>query len=281
MFQYAFGRSLADRLGVELAVDLSDTTLQIHNGFELDTVFNIHVKIATKTDLHAVLGWQRFKFIRNIIVKPGRIFAGVIRYIVEPHFHFASEMLRLPDKVYLDGYWQSEKYFFQARENIRREFAFRYPPSEINEITVSELLNTDETTISLHVRRGDFINNPTVHQVHGVCSLDYYRAAIHYLVARIKHPRFYVFSDDLEWANSNLNLSYPHVFISHNRGKTSYEDMRLMSLCHHHIIANSSFSWWGAWLNPSPEKIIVAPKNWFVTSERNSQDVIPEGWITL
>lgn len=281
MFQYAFGRSLANRLGVELALDLSDSTLQIHNGFELDSVFNIQAKIATSSDLHYILGWQRFKTVRKLLKNLENFVDIRERYILEPHFHFSPKMLELRDNICLNGYWQSEKYFLNSVEDIRNDFVFHNSPSKLNESLITNILGSDYTAVSLHIRRGDFANNTNTNQVHGVCSLNYYTQAINYIADRIKKPYFHVFSDDIEWVKHHLNLLYPHSLIGHNRGKTSYEDMRLMSLCQHHIIANSSFSWWGAWLNPSTDKIVVAPKKWFADTERNSQDLIPEKWVKI
>jgi hypothetical protein len=114
----------------------------------------------------------------------------------------------------------------------------------------------------------------------GVCSLAYYQKAIEYIKSQVKTPVFYIFSDDIEWVKSNLLLDKNTVFVGHNKGTESYNDMHLMSLCKHHIIANSSFSWWGAWLNASPNKIVVAPKKWFA-SNQNDQDLIPRSWVKL
>lgn len=280
MFQYAFGRATANRLGVEMVLDVSDPTLSIHNGFELNKVFGIQAKVATESDMRAVLGWQRPEIIRKVIRKTGFTSVLARRWIEEPHFHFSPEMLHVPDGTYLCGYWQSEKYFEDAAECIRNEFRFREPPSEVNKKLVQEIAGENGSAISLHVRRGDYVHNPAVSQVHGRCSLEYYRSAIKYLTDRIPSPCFYVFSDDMDWVRKHFEIPSSHRFIVHNRGESSYEDMRLMSLCQHHIIANSSFSWWGAWLNPDPDKIVVAPENWFADESR-THDLFPSGWVVL
>lgn len=280
MFQYAFGRAAANRLGVELLLDLSDPTLSIHQGFELNKVFGIQAKVATESDMYAVLGWQRSEIVRKAIKKIGFTSVVAKRWVDEPHFHFSAEMLQVPDKTYLNGYWQSEKYFNIVADCIRDEFKFSKPPIGLNNTLAQEIADGDTTAISLHVRRGDYVHNQVVNQVHGSCSLAYYHAAIQYVMERVDNPLFYVFSDDMDWVHSHLEMPFPHKLITHNRGESSYEDMRLMSLCKHNIIANSSFSWWGAWLNDNPEKVVVAPKNWFADESR-PHDLFPIGWVVL
>jgi hypothetical protein len=189
-------------------------------------------------------------------------------------------MLRIPDGVFLSGYWQSEKYFSDAIGVIRDTFAFRRPPSGLNNSLATQIAAQNATAISLHVRRGDYVHKAAVSQTHGSCSLSYYDAAVRHMASHVKTPHFYVFSDDTDWVRANLNMPFPHVFVEHNRGSASYEDMRLMSLCRHHIIANSSFSWWGAWLNADPEKIVVAPDKWF-NNENVVEDLFLSDWVRL
>lgn len=135
--------------------------------------------------------------------------------------------------------------------------------------------------MSLHVRRGDYVSDARTHATLGVCSLDYYRAAVRYIADHVEAPEFFVFSDDIAWAQANLELGHPCHYVDHNRGAESYNDMRLMSLCRHHIIANSSFSWWGAWLNPRADKVVVAPARWFAGGNRVVDDLFPPGWVRL
>ena len=134
--------------------------------------------------------------------------------------------------------------------------------------------------MSLHVRRGDYANNPSALSTHGLCSLDYYREAVNHIAEKVKEPHFFIFSDDMDWAVDNIRIKFPCEYIDHNKGPGSSEDMRLMSLCRSHIIANSSFSWWGAWLNPDPTKIVVAPKRWFARNVE-TPDLIPDGWVRI
>ena len=279
MFQYAYGRALSRRRGVELALHWSDEDPETPRRFELDRIFDIKARIVTGSEVKAFMGWQHNRLVRRFIVRSGarRLLS---RYIEEPHFHFAAQMQQVPDRVYLKGYWQSERYFSDAICSLRDDFSFRRPLSGRNEALVQEMTRGEETPISLHVRRGDFVSSESVRQKHGSCTLEYYRLAIDYLAERVPRPRFLLFSDDMSWVRARLRPSFPHLLVEHNQGAASFEDMRLMSLCRHHIIANSSFSWWGAWLNPGPEKIVVAPVKWFA-DQTDVADLLPKGWVQL
>jgi hypothetical protein len=137
--------------------------------------------------------------------------------------------------------------------------------------------------VSVHIRRGDYVTNSHTNAVHGTCSLEYYENAINYISEKVKAPHFFVFSDDYKWALENFkNRSYPVTCISNNADK-NYEDLTLMYNCKHHIIANSSFSWWGAWLNPNEDKIVIGPKQWFKSKKQSTdtKDVMPKEWVKM
>lgn len=280
MFQYALGRALSITKGVPLRLDISDfESYQLHQGFELHRVFYCEAPIASLGDLKSVLGWWGAPAIRRAIanLKLSALCNG--RLIIEPHYHYWEQIHSVPDIAYLQGYWQSEKYFSEIAAILREDFKFRQPMSEINTQWANKI--TQCHSISLHIRRGDYASNPITHKVHGVCDLDYYYRAIEYITAQISDPVFFVFSDEVEWAKSNLKTTYPIYYVDSNTGQDSYNDMRLMSLCHHHIIANSTFSWWGAWLNNNPEKIVISPKKWFAASDKDDSDLIPKTWIRI
>jgi hypothetical protein len=279
MFQYAFGRATAKKLGAELKLELTDPTLIIHNGFELERVFNIQASGATEADIQAVLGMYRYRLIRKAFKVSGvsKIFKSPT--IEEPHFHYSPEMLAIPDRSYINGYWQSEKYFLEIESEIRSDFNFKLPMSRQN-ADLAEIIS-QTNSVSLHVRRNDFAKNSKINSTHGLCSLKYYQAAIRYIAGRVERPSFFVFSDDATWVKSNLKIDFPCEFVEHNQGSESYNDMRLMSLCQHHIIANSSFSWWGAWLNPDPNKLVVAPQAWFANLHIDTRDLIPADWMRV
>lgn len=155
----------------------------------------------------------------------------------------------------------------------------KYKSDVTNEQVAQNILSVN--AVSLHVRRGDYVSNLTINQFHGTCSLEYYNQAIAQIAKKVETPHFFVFSDDPEWVKSNLKIDYSITIVDHNNADKNYEDIRLMSLCKHHIIANSSFSWWGAWLCRNPNKIVIAPLKWFNDKSINTTDLIPDGWIKI
>ncbi len=159
-----------------------------------------------------------------------------------------------------------------------RDFRFFEPLSGRNREAAEQIQTTN--AISVHVRRGDYATNPATQAFHGILPAEYYRAAVREVSQAVRNPHFYVFSDDPDWCRHNLDLGHSTTFVDHNRARGS-DDLRLMSLCAHHIIANSSFSWWGAWLNPREEKIVIAPRRWVADSSIDARDVVPARWIQL
>lgn len=279
MFQYAAGRALSLKRSDSLRLDISDfSNYKLHQGFELERIFNCTAEIATEADIRIILGWQYLSTIRRVVYLPAMAAFRRKGIIVEPYFRYWQGIKDVPRDCYLVGYWQSEKYFENVASVIRDEFTFKLPLTNLN-AEIAEQVNK-LNAVSLHVRRGDYANNPDTTTTHGLCSLEYYQAAIKYIAGRVEQPRFFIFSDDIAWVKENLKMDFPCQYVAHNKGAESYNDMRLMSLCKHHIIANSSFSWWGAWLNPNADKIVVAPKRWFV-NETNTEYLIPQDWVIL
>jgi hypothetical protein len=279
MFQYATGRSRSIETGNKYLLDISDfKNYKLHNGFELRRVFNVMTTDADHEAIKCMLSWRSYSLVKKIL---RRSFFKKIHgenLVVEPHFNYWSDFKNLSGDCYLYGYWQSENYFKTAEHYIRNDFTFREPLDGLNKELAFRIVSSQ--SISLHVRRGDYLSNSKTKTVMETCSLTYYNNAVNYIVGHIVNPVFYIFSDDIAWAKENLNLDYDCVYVNHNRGSESYRDMQLMSLCKHQIIANSSFSWWGAWLNSNPEKIVVAPKNWFKNGMDDS-DLIPKEWFRL
>ena len=279
MFQYAAGRSLSLAKGVEFRLDVSDFSgYGLHQGFELWRVFNCPVPTATTGDVQAILGWQASPIMRRLLARPILSMFRRCGFVVEPFFNYWQGIKDVPANSYLTGYWQSEKYFRDVLQTIRTDFTFKNPPSPRNAELAEQIGRGN--AISLHVRRGDYASNPKTTATHGLCTPEYYRSAIQYVTDRVDQPSFYIFSDDPDWVRQNMKVEFPCYFVDHNKGAESYNDMRLMSLCRHHIIANSSFSWWGAWLNPDPNKIVVAPRKWFA-NDNDVSDLFPSGWVTL
>jgi hypothetical protein len=275
LFQYAAGRALADRLGAPLKVDLSEFESYLLRRFELDQ-FTINAGIATPEEL------------AGFVINPSRFQRSYSRFAIslglgfnriafkERKFGYDDTFEKIRHPMYLNGYWQSEKYFKSAEGKLRSELCL------VDKLGVSSQKILDEilqcTAVSLHIRRGDYITNPSAASVHGVCSLDYYYSAIRHITTHVQNPYFFVFSDDPEWAKDNLKISQPVWFVEANGPDRGVEDMWLMKSCKHHIIANSSFSWWAAWLNGRQDKIVIAPRIWFLDKTINTGDLIPEQW---
>ena len=278
MFQYAAGRRLAHLHGVELKVDISGFESYKLRKYALGA-FSRQENFATLEEIEA-LTVRKQGFIERLIAKAmGRKPVAVPSYVREKHFHFDPEILSLPDHVYLDGYWQSEKYFADIEDIIQHEFTVKTPQEGKNRDLAALIASCD--SVNLHIRRGDYVADPETSRVHGTCDLDYYYRCVEKLLATVKNPHFFIFSDDYGWAGENLKLPYPTTLVNHNGVDKDYEDLRLMSQCKHHIVANSSFSWWGAWLCSNPEKIVFVPSRWFLDSSRDTKDLIPDTWIRI
>ncbi len=282
MFQYAAGRALARRLDVPLLLDRSfldkrdETVTHTLRDFELD-VYRIQCSIAGAAGLDAIWRVEKNPVLRRISNRlPSLVRNPVFR---ETTRHYMEQFARLEAPVELVGFWQSEKYFGSIRGILLEEFMPRVAPGGLNRELLEQVKATQ--AISLHVRRTDYLTNAEANRFHGVCSVDYYERAAAHHAEKISDPHFYVFSDDPEWVKANIRLPYPVTFVSHNKGRDSYLDMFLMRHCLHHIIANSSFSWWGAWLGERPGKKVIAPAQWFADPNAGTGDIVPPDWIRL
>jgi hypothetical protein len=284
MFQYATGRALALRRGATLKLDLTGfATVGAHTKrrYELDA-FPIHGGGASEAEI-AQFGRtgkpglpRRDRVLRLLrFARPN----GAWPVYREPHFQFDPILPELRAPVYLDGYWQSERYFSDIAEVLRQEFAAEVPLDPENAALAARI--DAANAVSLHVRRGDYVSDPATNRFHGTCSPDYYQRAVDYVAARVGAPHLFVFSDDQKWTRANLRFATPTTIVDANPPDRGYRDMGLMARCRHHIVANSSFSWWGAWLDPSPEKIVVAPRQWFGASTNDTRDLIPPSWVQL
>jgi len=197
----------------------------------------------------------------------------------EPHYHFDKNFFKSKKKVFLKGGWQSEKYFKTYKNEIRDN-------SHLKDALVERVLEKSnslriENSVAVHIRRGDYLRKKIIYEWHGVMDKEYYAKAFELLHSKTKATKAYYFTDDVEWVSENLLPLFDGEIISGNIAKSHYEDLYLMSQCKHNIIANSSFSWWGAWLNNNPEKIVIAPKKWFNKGPKDTQDLLPEKWIKI
>lgn len=280
MFQYAIGRRLAMLNDVPLKADLSflmaEGLSHTKRHFELD-VFELKITIVTSDEL------QKFTTIQKSSVKSRfQKYAGFLFpyfTVSEPYHQYDPRILQSPKNSLLIGFWQTEKYFLPIEEAIRKDFVFKNPLDKLNSDLSKIIIGCE--AVSLHVRRGDYANNKETHSFHGECSVGYYLKAIETMRQKFPEMQLFVFSDDSDWARKNIVTDVPVTYIENNSGNSNYIDMQLMSMCKHNIIANSSFSWWGAWLNNNPVKIVIAPGKWFNDPSVNTKDVIPAGWIKL
>jgi hypothetical protein len=275
LFQYAAGRALAERLKAPLKIDVSEFEIYPLRHFELNK-FSINAEVATQEET-AHLVRKPSRFLRNACraaIKIGLVCDKIP--FKEKQFNYDELFERIRHPVCLDGYWQSEKYFKSVKNEIRSELLLANELGDNSKIILSDIQQSN--SISLHIRRGDYVTSPSTAAVHGVCPLDYYFSAVRHITAIIENPKFFVFSDDLQWAKDNLKIGYPIRFVDGGGSNRDVEDMWLMKECQHHIIANSSFSWWAAWLNDKQDKIVIAPRIWFLNKKIDARDLIPDQW---
>ena len=272
MFQYAAGKTLAHLNNTFLKLDVSAFDDYKLRNFDLLN-FQTNIEFATKQEIDSLLPAHNFE-------KAFQYLSPLKKrsYYREKEFHFDTKVLSLGQNVYLKGYFQSEKYFLPASNIIRDDFTFKNEITKSLEETSSSLRNTN--SVSIHIRRGDFSENKETEEYHGTLSIDYYHPAIELIKSKVSNPIFYFFSDDINWAKENLSIPNATI-VTGNLTKTHIEDLYLMSQCRHNIIANSSFSWWGAWLNNNPDKIVIAPEKWFTKGPKDTQDLIPEKWFKV
>ena len=270
MFQFATGFATAKKNNVRLSLDLSYINQrQLFNGFELEKVFDIYSKVSF---LNKGLSFKSINF-KEILNKIDITFYN----FKEPHFHYTSNILDIPKHSFLDGYWQSELYFKNYSKEIKKIFNFSNQLDKQNHLIANDI--SKNNSISIHVRRGDFLlkrNNN-----HNIDLKDYYLKAIDKSSKCFKNPKYFIFTDDPLWVTENFILDYSYIVVDVNYGTKSFFDMYLMSLCKSNIIANSSFSWWSAWLNNNKDKIVYAPKNWFNDKSICTDHLIPNSWNIL
>ena len=277
LFQYAAARRLAVKQQTSLKLDITNFAKDPLRTYSL-APFRTQAAPASSAELNQAIGPQdsvigKFLF-RARQALPSQTNWTVLREArVGP---LDERVLLATGNIYLNGYWQSEKYFDDIADAIREELTVRLAPDACNGAMIEAIQNAE--AVSIHIRRGDYVSNPHTNRVHGTCSLDYYQQCVRQICDEIHNPHFFIFSDDQQWVKDNLQIARPTTFVDHNSAATAHEDLRLMSLCKHHIVANSSFSWWGAWLNPSPTKIVYAPQRWYNDPTVNTRDVVPSSW---
>jgi len=277
MFQYAAAKSLALHHKTTLKLAISPGTNKSMPQELKPRQFDLHYfdlpdAIATPADIQSFVSRSTFGKLTEKI-KPNHK-RTIYR---EPFFHYDKNFYDTEPDVYLKGLWQSEKYFLPFKDQIGDLFEFgAHTIGAFQDIT-DQLKN--KNSVSIHIRRGDYLAKVSL-EVLGLLPLEHYQNGIELINSKIDAPSFYFFSDDIQWAKKNFQIPNA-TFVSGNISKDHIEDLYLMSQCRHNIIANSSFSWWGAWLNDNPDKIVVAPKKWFNRGPKDTQDLLPEKWIKI
>ncbi len=264
LFQYATGRACALRNGCELRLDLSFYRSGRHRCFELG-------------EFPIVAGFDHPQSSPRVMVKLRNWLRKTQRSpetYMERHFHFDAHVLGLTPPILLKGYFQSERYFADFASTIRSELQPPVP-SDPSCIKIGLQMTQAEHPTSIHVRRGDYVTSSKAQQVYATCSMDYYSRAIERIPGT---DPVYVFSDDPEWAAANLPKSRSLEFVGLQQHRTGLEEFWLMTQCRHHVIANSTFSWWSAWLSERNDGVTIAPKHWFVDPALQDQDLIPAHW---
>jgi hypothetical protein len=289
MFQYALGRSLADQNKTELYLDLtflldrSPRPNFVFRNFDL-TLFDLDYRLTRLSQLAI-----KFPLLANSCYYLNTVINGVflklkiLQLQAERTFNFDSTVFNLKPNPYFDGYWQSYKYFLPIISKIKSQFIIK--PQFL--LDCQQLKNEirQENSVCVNIRRGDFVNNPNSASFHGFVGLEYYRQAVNLIASKITQPKFYIFSDEIEWCRDNLKDifdHYPHTYIGHDLAGEKFGNyLDLMMNCSNFIIPNSSFAWWAAYLSANPSKIVIAPKHWFLDPKFNFDDLIPNDWIRI
>lgn len=283
MFQYAVARHLAGKNGSQVKLDIS---MMGANGganftardYELG-IFRFPQAIASAREV-AELTRVPSAPVRGI----GKVTAAMARrrqgpVITERSMRFDPAVLRARGNIYLSGYWQSEKYFREIGDTLRSDFVFSAIGEGVIASTREEILAA-ENAVAVHVRRGDYAHNAHTRSVHGLLSLDYYERALSRLAVEFDGVKAFVFSDDRDWVRKNLRSSVP-ITVVDTGDASARADFELMTRCRHYVIANSSFSWWAAWLGEKPHSRVIAPSAWFATDSMDGRDVVPERWLRV
>ena len=282
MFQYAVGLSLAQKHQTELVLDITSYE-NMHKddtprNYELD-VFNIRGRIAAEADF-AIIKTSEYRRTLQDKIKHRLAIGNAVFYYGETSSSFDPRLLLLKNNTYLSGWWQSEKYFTDVRSQLLEDFSPSKKPSANTLKMITEATGCE--SISVHVRRGDYVTNKHANAHHGTATLDYYNAAALFMKSFMPNAKFFVFSDDIAWCKKHLNFGSNTVYVTGNDGKDAYQDLLIMKACKHNIIANSSFSWWGAWLNENTSKIVIAPRAWYTDPIKNREaDIVPDSWMRM
>jgi hypothetical protein len=279
MFQYAAARGVANAGGAAVQLDLEWFDVYgDQRRYELDQ-FRV---VASELSEERRRRWRALRRAGTLLARVHPALGRVGGFYRERRFTFDPAVRSLRGDVYLDGYWQSPRYFEPVAREVRQELQPRRALSD----SANRLrqLALSEGAVSVHVRRGDYVSNGRAARQHGLCPIDYYVASCSWISSRIVKPKFLVFSDDPAWAEANLRLPGDVVQVSRELEGEAVEELAVMSACRHAVLANSTFSWWGAWLGDARselERIVIAPKSWFSNPAMSADDLLPARWTRL
>ena len=277
LFQYAAGRQLASRLQTELKLEASGYAKAVDRVYALRH-FHIQEHLASTQEIRL---FSRHSRVDRVFEKLGlKESYSILKE--KPVPNLVPQFFSIQGHVLLRGFWQSEKYFRGIAPLVKKELTLReLLVDKGNTALLQQITNTE--SVAIHVRRGDYISNQQAREFHGACSEEYYRNAVAFIQSQVKNPSFFIFSDEPDWVAEHFTLDAPVCVVRQNPPEEAHKDLHLMRHCHHFIVANSSFSWWGAWLGDRKEKLVVAPEKWFQTIADDADDshIIPEAWITL
>lgn len=282
MFQYALGRALQERRQEELRLDLTSLLDRRprRGGVVRDYGLRIfeckpRLTLLSRLALRCPIPWMILG--ASWLSSHAKDLLHLQSYVRERRRAFDSGLLAFEGDVYLDGYWQCERYFRDAEQIIRREFTFRLNASPEALATARQIGAVE--SVCIHVRRGDYVSVASSRESLGFVGHEYYRKALDVMRERVSNPHLFVASDDIEWCKANLRCEHPTTYLTHrDESHAVGEDLWLMSLCKHFVISNSTFAWWAAWLSTNPSKCIVAPKRWFRDTASCATDLVPESW---
>jgi Glycosyl transferase family 11 len=286
MFQYAAGLALAKKNNTELVLDtvfLNDRIPRrnfTYRTYDLD-IFMIAPRFTMLSKCSRSVPVPGMWLGMDLAAMKISALFGISHIAEEKkEFAFDPELLEEKGDVILWGRWQNERYFKDHEGAVRAAFTFRDPLDGEAEVLARDIRSSN--SVSVHVRRGDFVAFKNVAKMMGATDLSYYARAAAHIAGHMDTPKFFVFSDDVDWCRDNLTLPFPTVYVPASaEGSKAAFHLRLMSLCKHNIVANSTFSWWGAWLNQNPNKIVIAPKKWYADGRDERNEIMPEGWIKL
>jgi len=280
LFQYAIGLELSKNNECEFYLDtkwFENKNNDTSRNFMLDK-FKINYKIATDYQINKFINHS--SLFNKIIDRAKNYFYPLKfrKYIFEIENNFEPKILQLKDNFYLDGTWMNENYFISVANDVRKLYTNRPQLNNYYE-QIENLINTTNS-VCVHIRRGDYANNPNTLKYHGLTSLEYYENTISFMSKKIDNPQFYFFSDDIDWVKINFKNTPNSIFVSSEFNESDLQEFYLMTICKNQIIANSTFSWWAAWLNSNPSKLICAPKRWS-SVVLDSKCLIPDNWIVF